>query len=343
MVGVVVLVLAGVAFLSVLQLLNLKQQLTDKQSAILALTTQNEQLQEEVETLEAERRSTAERLETLKTQVLAKTTEVDQLRQAMSDLQAKYDVFEFEKNRLTEQVNQLTSERDDATSRLLALEAEKKDLEQAATRFRERFALLDRDYQQLAARVTETERGQTGGGIQSAVRARLDAPVSAGARALASSRGSSMDLRTGSVRSGSPGAARAVASVEDVSPSAVKVTVSGVSPDAGPTVMSSVAASPMAQTIELPPIVVRKDEAAGSRALRARVVEVNRAHQFIIIDQGAQDGVLTGMSFDLQRGGVKVAQATAVRVRPQLTACEVAPAPGAPFPQVGDVAVQRAP
>ena len=333
LVGLVVLVLGGIALASVLQLLNLKQQLTDKQSAILALTTQNEQLQEQVETLEAERRSTAERLDALKTQVLAKTTETDQLRQAMSDLQAKYDVFEFEKNRLAEHVNQLTQERDDATSRLLALESEKKELEQAATRFRERFALLDRDYQQLAARLADAEHGPQGAGIQPAVRARMDAPVSnSSSRALASSRSPSMSFTAAPPPS---------AAAPDAS--SVKVTVSGMSPDSGPAVMSSVATAPMGQTIELPPIVVRKDEATGSHALRARVVEVNRAHQFIIVDQGAQDGVLTGMSFDIQRGGVKVAQATAVRVRPQLTACEVAPAPDSPFPQVGDVAVQRAP
>ena len=337
------MVLGGIALASVLQLLNLKQQLADKQAAVLALTSQNDGLQERVDALEAERRSAEERLETLKNQLIAKTGEIDQLRRATSDLQAKYDVFQFEKDRLTEQVTRLTQERDEATSRVLAMESEKRELEQAASRFRERFALLDRDYQDVAARLAELERGGQGGsGIQPMVRARMDPSVS-------ESSGASSPRRV-SVIAGTPQAVTTraegskTASAASDSPSSVNVTVSAVTPEPGPSLGSGIANSSMAQTIELPPIVVRKDEAVSPHAIRSRVVETNRAHHFIILDKGAQDGVLTGMTFEVQRGGVKVAHVTAVRVRPQLSACEVAPsAADSPFPQVGDVAVQRSP
>lgn len=95
-------------------------------------------------------------------------------------------------------------------------------------------------------------------------------------------------------------------------------------------------------TLELPPIIVRRDGAGISGPVRGRLVEVNQPHQFIVVDKGAVDGVRVGMTFDVLRGsgGETVAQATVVRVRPQLAACDFVGATGG-APQVGDVAVQR--
>ena len=93
-------------------------------------------------------------------------------------------------------------------------------------------------------------------------------------------------------------------------------------------------------TVELPPIVVRKDQAGMSMPVRGRLVEINETHQFVVVDQGSQDGVRMGMSFNIIRGSTTVGKATVVRVRPQLSACDLlrAKTPG-PL-QVGDQAVQ---
>lgn len=98
-----------------------------------------------------------------------------------------------------------------------------------------------------------------------------------------------------------------------------------------------------AQTVELPPIVVRKDRAGTGLPVRAQVVEINDAHQFVVVDKGANDGVQVGMIFDVLRAGARVAQAVAVRVRPQLAACDLVTSHSPEFPRVGDVAIQRNP
>jgi len=106
-----------------------------------------------------------------------------------------------------------------------------------------------------------------------------------------------------------------------------------------PTAGMQAAAGP---TLELPPIIVRKDQAATAAPVRGRLVEVNQPHRFVVVDKGSADGVRMGMSFDVVRGsgGQTVARATVVRVRPQLAACDFVGAEG-DAPQVGDVVVQR--
>jgi len=94
------------------------------------------------------------------------------------------------------------------------------------------------------------------------------------------------------------------------------------------------------ETVELPPIIVRRDQAGMSIPVRGRVVEVNEPHRFIVVDQGSMDGVHVGMAFDIVRGASTIGRATVVRVRPQLSACDIlrAKTPG-PL-QTGDQAVQ---
>ena len=114
---------------------------------------------------------------------------------------------------------------------------------------------------------------------------------------------------------------------------------------AGPVNSSASSVVPMTGTlspgtVELPPIIVRKDQAGMSMPVRGRLVEVNDPHQFIVVDKGSQDGVRVGMVFDIVRGSATVGRATVVRVRPQLSACDIfrAKTPG-PL-QIGDQAVQ---
>ena len=112
---------------------------------------------------------------------------------------------------------------------------------------------------------------------------------------------------------------------------------SSVSPAMGtPPTISSL------QTIELPPIVVRKEAGRSLAApIRGRLIDVNPAHRFIVIDQGDSGGVWVGMPFDILRGDRRIGQAVAVRVRSQITACDlmVSHEP----PTIGDLVVQRGP
>lgn len=96
-------------------------------------------------------------------------------------------------------------------------------------------------------------------------------------------------------------------------------------------------------TVELPPIIVRKEQAGMAVPVRGKVVEVNDPHNFVILDRGSVAGVRVGMTFDLMRGAGPVGRVTTVRVRPQLAACDVVRA-NTPGPlQVGDIAVQSSP
>ena len=121
------------------------------------------------------------------------------------------------------------------------------------------------------------------------------------------------------------------------------VPVAALSSPADAAAPSMASAASGSGTVELPPIVVRKDQAAMSAPVRGRLVEVNEAHRFVVVDQGSQDGVHVGMEFDIMRGAHKIGRATAVRVRPQLAACDITPSGASGSLQLGDLAVQRAP
>lgn len=104
---------------------------------------------------------------------------------------------------------------------------------------------------------------------------------------------------------------------------------------------SSSISSPLSQaTVELPPIIVRKDQAGMSMPVRGRVLDVNESHNFIVVDKGSMDGVRMGMAFDIQRGTASVGRVTVVRVRPKLSACDIIRSKTASPLQPGDVAVQ---
>lgn len=122
-------------------------------------------------------------------------------------------------------------------------------------------------------------------------------------------------------------------------------TPSAAAPSSSGSAGSSEAAQPFggAQTVELPPIVVRKDQSGMGLPVRGQVIEVNEQHRFVVVDKGANDGVQIGMIFDILRAGARVAQTVAVRVRPQLAACDLVTSQSPEFPRVGDVAIQRNP
>lgn len=139
---------------------------------------------------------------------------------------------------------------------------------------------------------------------------------------------------------GSEAPASAVPSVSTVPPPSSALTPS-VSQDLSEETAKS--GPPAGQTVELPPIVVRKEQAGTGLPIRARLVEVNGTHRFVVLDKGANDGIRVGMVFDVVRGGAVVGQASAVRVRPQLAACDLITSRSPHVPQVGDLAIQRNP
>lgn len=109
---------------------------------------------------------------------------------------------------------------------------------------------------------------------------------------------------------------------------------------AAPASTMKTSSSSIPGAVELPPIIVRKDQAGTSMPVRGRLVEVNEPHNFVIVDKGSVDGVRVGMTFDVLRGAGSVGRATVVRVRPQLSACDIIRS-NTPGPlQAGDLVVQ---
>lgn len=95
-------------------------------------------------------------------------------------------------------------------------------------------------------------------------------------------------------------------------------------------------------SVELPPIVVKKDTTVARwPAIRGQIVEVDAANHFIVVDRGSDHGVRAGVTFEVVRGGVVVGQATASRVRPKISACDVTQLAPQLVPQVGDQIIQR--
>ena len=99
--------------------------------------------------------------------------------------------------------------------------------------------------------------------------------------------------------------------------------------------------SGMGGAIELPPIVVQKGQAWSGLGVRARLIEVNDQHHFVVLDKGAEDGLRVGTTFSVLRGGAPVGAVVVVRVRPRLAACDVIPSRSSEPLQVGDLAVPQ--
>jgi hypothetical protein len=91
----------------------------------------------------------------------------------------------------------------------------------------------------------------------------------------------------------------------------------------------------------LPPIIVRKDHADVASVAQGRVVEVHEAQQFVVVDQGSQDGILLGMTLDVIRGAARVGRVRVVRVRPQMSACDIIRSDTVGPLQVGDAVAQH--
>ena len=123
----------------------------------------------------------------------------------------------------------------------------------------------------------------------------------------------------------------------------IVTTVESTAPVRAAEVEEGKVSSSIAGTVELPPIIVRKDQAGMSIPIRGRILEINEPHSFIVVDQGSEDGVRVGMVFDVLRGAGAVGRATVVRVRPKLSACDIIRSKTPGSLQAGDLAVQSGP
>ena len=95
--------------------------------------------------------------------------------------------------------------------------------------------------------------------------------------------------------------------------------------------------------VELPPIVVRKDQAGMAVPVRGRIVEVSEGHNFVVVDKGSLDGIRMGMTLNIVRGSANVGRVSVIRARANMSACDIVRS-GTPGPlQVGDLAVQGSP
>lgn len=279
--------LAGLAAVSVMQV----SQLGEKQRLIQTLTAQNQQLQQELAGLQTDRQDLEARLNDVRKELLSTTTELGRLRAVVAEVQGRYDGLASENARVEARVTESARERDAAQEQVHHLEEDKRDLERVSGRLRDRFALLDRDYQRLIQRLEAVERE----------------------RAI-------------------------TAIMPNTSPTTSQVSVTSATQAAA---MSVLPASGASQTVELPPIVVRKDQAGVASSVQGRVVEVNEAHQFVVVDKGSQGGILLGMTLNILRGTARVGRVRVVRVRPQMSACDIIRSDTVGPLQVGDAVAQH--
>lgn len=282
------------------QIEQLHRQLKASQEETTQQKSKSAELGQQLTGLQTERKGLEERLVSLKTQLTASATDLEQTRTQFEELRTRYDRVEGERSKLQEQVATLTGERDASQQSVQRLQQSSAELARSLARMRERLAMVERDYRQAMDKISQIEAVPT----QS-----LDLGVPAGVAptpsvALPTTDGTS-SRRTGEMKS-----------------------------SALPQVSS------VAGAVELPPIIVRSDQAGMLMTVRARVLEVNDPHNFVVLDKGSEDGVRVGMMFNLLRGAGMVGKATVVRVRPQLSACNVIRAKTPGLLQIGDVAVQ---
>lgn len=317
--------LGALAVLSMTQVKSLKQRVREREQEILAVREQNQQLSQQLTQVQTEHQQLQDRLNELRSQLASATSERDRFHGSIDDLQQRYDALEQERaqetTRFQEEIRQITKARDEVTARVQELESQKTSLEQTTAKLRNRLAFLDRDYQQLLALYTQAKQPRA-----------PQEPLEPGSSVIWSP--DQLEPPPPATQAGQS------ASLQQPPPSSMPATAGGMPTPGMPIGVASEPAAPQRPTIELAPIVVRRTESDVTQTLRGRVVEVNPFHKFAVIDKGSLDGVQSGMMFEVLRGSQTVGHVVAIRVRPQLTACEIVAARSQGLPQVGDLAMQ---
>lgn len=304
--GIGVVALAVVQQQGRQQLGQLRQALTKSEQRVAQLTAENAEVTQQLTSLRNERKTLEERLSSVRTQLAEATSTLEQNRASLEEFKDRYARLDGERTRLEAQVSALMGERDDVKKQVRRLEQEKAELQRSMARARERMALLDRDYRKLTNKL---ETSKTTPSPLFAVGS-TDDPLPSGSEQPANQ---PVGAGTGS---GLPTA--------------------GTTPPAQP----EARAPTLPAAVELPPIIIRKDAPSGPTPIRGRVVEVNEPHHFIVIDKGSADGIQAGMILEVLRGAQAVGQASVVRVRPRLAACDVIRTQTPDRLQIGDLVVQ---
>lgn len=136
------------------QVSGLQQQLAIKQQQVSSLTTQNTELQRDLASLQEERQEIEGRLTTLRTQLAAATDELASLREA----EMRTRLLEEENARLERELGEVSQDRQSWEARIKELESKNTELEQSASRLKNRLALLERDYQHLAKQLDQSNQ-----------------------------------------------------------------------------------------------------------------------------------------------------------------------------------------
>jgi len=276
----------------------------------------------------------------------AATMQLSRLKTQLVDKQRQIVTLTSQNDELQQQRTQLEAERKDLEARLNEMRAQLTSATGELGRLRDSFVELQARYETL-----EGDKSQLETQVSRLTKERDEARVNLGRLD-----DEKKDLERAAIRLRERLAfldrdyqrlAAKVAELEQTGGASLGMTLSTGPTETGPSAPTAPVALGAAppQTVELPPIIVRKHQAGMGTGLpvRAQVAEVNEAHRFVVIDKGANDGVVVGMGFDILRSGAKVGQVVAVRVRPQLAACELVGSRSPEFPHTGDLAIQRNP
>ncbi len=97
-----------------------------------------------------------------------------------------------------------------------------------------------------------------------------------------------------------------------------------------------------AKVVNLPPIVVNSTGNASSETtetgvkVEGKILNVNEAHNFVVIDLGKNDGVIEGMEFDVLRDGKKIARVKVRMLKDNVCAADIVKLYGSEGIKVGD-------
>ncbi|MBI3321256.1 MAG: hypothetical protein HYZ91_03195 [Candidatus Omnitrophica bacterium] len=276
-----------------------------------------------------------------------KVQQVNQLRQQLEVSQQRATQLETQNQELMQQIGTLQAERKELNERIASLRTQLSSASADLERSRASLKEFQDHYEQLSGQLSE-ERSQSRDQLS-----RLTTERDTARQRVQHLEETEADLG----RSVRRWRERFLLLDRDYKKLSEQLAVASEAPQPGLNIVSSVGPetaparaaggetlpSSIPGAVELPPIIVRKDQAGMASTVRGRILEVNGPHNFIVVDKGSMDGVRIGMTFDILRGANAVGRATVVRVRPQISACDVVRTQTPGPLQVGDLAVQSSP
>ena len=270
---------------------------------------------------------------------LGQAQQLQDVKQRLGSMQQEAARQRAENENLTQQLSSLQAERKALEDRLASVRTQLAsatgDLEQSRTSLADltqRYEQLTAERSQLHVQVATLTSERDQARMKSV---RLEERSNETTRAL-----SRMRERVALLNRDYKQASEELAKLKSAPPPSVE-TVGVVASLDQPSAGAWPSPSAVSGSVELPPIIVRTEGGAGTTAsVRGRLLDVNAAHNFVVVDKGSQDGVRVGMQFDILRGSAAVGRATVVRVRPKFSACDIVSAKTIGQLQIGDTAIQ---